>query len=433
MRAPFFYGYVILALCFSNMVFVRGILGSFGVLYVALLEEFRWSHGAGAGIASVNSLIYALSSPLIGWSLDRLGPRILMPLSGALVGIGLFLSGLSNSLWELYFYYGVVTAIGIGGLGFVSHNALISHWFVRRRGSAIGLATMGLGLGALIIVPLTQYWISQVGWRSTLMILAAVLWFTTVPANALWQRRNPQEVGQFPDGDQAPFEDPSSTSGNRQSAGREWTLGSAFRSFPFWSIALGHLALGAGLFMIYTHLVAHLVHEGSDKLVAAFIVGLMGFMRTAGTAFWGLISDRLGRDQAYGMATLFTLSGILCLVATSFSPSLWFLYGLVILYGIGHSSGNPTYGAMIGDIFAGKKLGTIFGFLEITFGLGSAFGTWLGGYIFDLTGSYRWAFSLCILTFTISYLAVHASLVWHGRELARRQDGRLIAADTSRI
>ena len=78
MPTAFFYGYVILAFSFSNMVFVRGVAGSFSLFYVALLEEFQWSHGIGASIVSLNSLIYALTSPLIGWLFDRLGPRILM-------------------------------------------------------------------------------------------------------------------------------------------------------------------------------------------------------------------------------------------------------------------------------------------------------------------------------------------------------------------
>lgn len=107
MRPPFYYGYVILFLCFLNMVFVRGASGSFSVFYVALLEEFHWSHGVGATIASLNSLVYALVSPAVGYAFDRLGPRILIPLAGLLMGLGFTFSGFSNSLWELYIYYGI--------------------------------------------------------------------------------------------------------------------------------------------------------------------------------------------------------------------------------------------------------------------------------------------------------------------------------------
>ena len=76
----------------------------------------------------------------------------------------------------------------------------------------------------------------------------------------------------------------------------------------------------------------------------------------------------------------------------------WFIL-TIALYGVGHSAGNPTYGAVIGDIFSGQKIGLIFGFLEVSFGLGSAFGSWIGGYLFDATGSYAWAFTVCICLF----------------------------------
>ena len=163
MRPKFFYGYVILALCLANMVVMRGVTGSFSVYYLALLETFPWTHSDGASIASANFIIYALASPLVGLTFDRFGPRLLMPLGGALVGGGLLLSSFGSSLWHLYFSYGFITALGQGALGFVGHNSLISYWFVRRRATAIGIASMGQGLGALIMVPLTQTLIDKVG------------------------------------------------------------------------------------------------------------------------------------------------------------------------------------------------------------------------------------------------------------------------------
>jgi len=156
MRPNFFYGYVILGLCFANMVVMRGVNGAFGVYYLALLEEFSWSRGDGASIASINYVVYALAAPIVGLAFDRVGPRLLMPLGAALVGLGLMLSSISKSLFDLYFSYGVVTALGQGALGFVGHNALISFWFVKRRATAIGIASMGQGLGALVMVPATQ-------------------------------------------------------------------------------------------------------------------------------------------------------------------------------------------------------------------------------------------------------------------------------------
>ncbi|MGH7844221.1 MAG: MFS transporter [Candidatus Binatia bacterium] len=414
MRPTFFYGYVILLLCFINLVFVRGAFGSFSVFYIALLEEFHWSHAVGASIISLNSLVYALVSPLVGYAFDRLGPRILIPLAGLLMGLGFTFSGLSNSLWQLYVSFGIIAALGQGGLGFVTNNSLISHWFVRRRATAMGLAAMGQGLGMLAIVPLAQLLISQAGWRRALVILGTFILVAIIPSNAIFQRRQPAEVGQFPDGDSGGAREQSDASRTRVEK-YPWTIASALRSFPFWSLSVGHLALGTGLFMIYTHVVAYLVLLGFGKLLAAFILGLVGFMRIVGTFLWGYVSDRLGREKSYGASILITLVGLICLLGINFDSPPWFVYLTAVLYGVGHSAGNPTYGAVIGDIFGGRNIGTIFGFLEIGFGLGMALGSWSGGIAYDLTGSYRWAFSLALLSFTVSFLAIKSSMTWHQR------------------
>ncbi|HEY2988129.1 MAG TPA: MFS transporter [Candidatus Binatia bacterium] len=416
MRARFYYGYIILVLCFLNMVFVRGAFGSFSVFYVALLEDFHWSHAVGASIVSLNSLVYASVSPAVGYAFDRLGPRVLLPSAGFLMGLGFFFSGFSDSLWELYIYYGILAAVGQGGLGFVTNSALISKWFVRRRATAIGLAVAGQGFGMIAIVPLAQILISRVGWRGAFMLLGVLIVATVVPMNAIFQRRSPEEIGQLPDGNSVAHgaRSPASTSAPNEFA---WSLAKALRSSPFWILAAGHLALGTGLFIVYTHVVAHLVHQGSDKLTAAFALGVLGLTRVAGTFAWGYASDLLGRWKAYGLSVLITSIGLFCLIAIGSGAPLWFIYTAAVLYGTGHSAGNPTYGAVIGDIFSGKNIGTILGFLEITFGLGMALGSWSGGAIFDATGSYRLAFTMSVVCFVISFLAIHAGTAWHENRL----------------
>ena len=307
MRPKFFYGYVILAVCLANMVAMRGVNGSFGVYYLALLEEFSWSRSDGATVASVNFVVYALAAPLVGLAFDRFGPRLLMPIGAFLVGAGLGLSSIANSLWDFYFSYGLITALGQGALSFVGHNALISFWFVRKRASAIGVASMGQGLGALVMVPLTQLLIDHVGWRWTYSVTGGLLLFALVPANALLQRRSPEDVGQLPDGDAAPaastFE---GNYGHKREGARDWSLREALMSFPFWCVTVGHLALGSAMFMINTHAIAHFVSVGIEKLTASFYLGLIGFIRIGATVVWGTLSDRLGRDNAYGVATAVT-------------------------------------------------------------------------------------------------------------------------------
>jgi predicted MFS family arabinose efflux permease len=277
---------------------------------------------------------------------------------------------------------------------------------------------MGQGLGALVMVPLTQVLIGQIGWRSTFVVSACVILAAVVPSNALLQRWRPEEVGQFPDGEAMPLQasqghgDSPST---QQESDGDSTLYATIRSFPFWGITCGHLALGTAVFMINTHMVAHLVSSGLDKLLAAFVFGLIGFIRIGGTLFWGFVSDRLGRNGAYAVATGVVLLGLSLVIAIRVDSPMWFVYLAAVLYSIGHSAGTPTYGAVIADVFSGRQIGLIFGLVEVSFGLGSAFGAWAGGYLFDLTGSYRWAFAFCLLCFALSALAIHACFRWQNR------------------
>jgi len=421
MALKFFYGYVILALCFVNMIFQRGVVGSFAVFYLALLEEFHLPYGTVATIASVNAIVYALVCPMVGWGFDRFGPRLLMPVGGGLVGLGMLLSGFSHSIWELYFSYGILGGVGQAGIGFVTQSALISNWFLHRRGTAVGVASMGMGLGVLIIVPFTQILIVHLGWRAACMVLAGMGLCIILPANAIFQRRSPKDVGQNPDGaPSAPAYDPGPS---RRSVpiGRQWTMGTVFCSFPYWAITINHLALGIGNAMFYTHVVAYLVHRGFDKLLSASILGLVGFTRFGGTVVWGYVSDRMGRSNAYGIATAINAAGLLCLLAINSGSSHGLAYAFAIMFGIGHSAGNPTSAAAVADIFAGRRIGTIFGFLEISFGLGMALGAWLGGYVYDLTGSYHWAFVVGLSSFLVSYVSIQLSMAWHQRDWAARQ------------
>ncbi|HWH78251.1 MAG TPA: MFS transporter, partial [Candidatus Binatus sp.] len=315
------------------------------------------------------------------------------------------------------------TALGQGALGFVGHNALISYWFVRRRATAIGIASMGQGLGALVMVPVTQMLVSSIGWRSTYIVTGSLMLLFLVPANAFFQRRMPAEVGQFPDGDAEPSTVNSGANAVKKNKPRDWTLGDATRSFPFWCIVIGHFALGTALFMINTHAIAHFVAVGYEKLTASFYFGLIGFIRIGATILWGTVSDRLGRSMAYGVAIFVTALGVACMIALTFGAPLWLVYLTIALYGIGHSAGNPTYGAVIGDIFSGHKIGVIFGFLEISFGFGSAFGSWIGGYLFDSTGSYAWSFTVCLVCFIVSGLAIRECVRWHAKNELKMENG----------
>ena len=415
---PFFYGYVIVAMCFLNLVLVGGLMAGFSVFNVALLEAFRWSRAGTATIASVNGIAYSILAPVAGWAYDRLGPRIMMPLGCALVGLGLVLASRSDSLWQFYLCYGLLAGFGIGGIDFVGTTAVLSHWFRRRRATAIGFAAMGLGVG-IVIVPGVQILITVYGWRGAMALLGAGVLVSLVPLNALFQRRRPEDIGQLPDGDSVDAPGLGSPAVANPSASptrhRDWTLRELMSSFPFWSIVVGHLAVGMGISLVYTHAVAHLIHRGLGKLAAASIFGLAGVVRIPGTAVWGFAADRMGRERALRFATLMALGGIGVLMALGPGAPGWWPVAFALLYGLGHSASNPVYASTIADIFWGRNVAMIVGLLEVTFGLGAALGTWFGGFAYDLTGSYRYAWVLELLCLVVIYASIRAALTWKRR------------------
>jgi len=416
-RRPFFYGYVIVAMCFLNLVVVGGLMAGFSVFNVALLEAFRWSRATTATIASVNGVVYSAMAPVAGWAFDRLGPRIVMPLGLGLVGIGLVLASGGESLWQFYLCYGLLAGFGIGCIDFVGTTAVLAHWFHRRRATAIGLAAMGLGVG-IVIVPGVQILITGYGWRGAMMLLGVAILVAHVPLNALLQRRRPEDIGQLPDGGfiEAQARDAAAATRSARDAGhRDWTLKQTLSSLPFWSIAVGHLAVGTGISLVYTHAVAHLIHAGLDKLAAASAFGLVGVARIPGTAIWGFASDRIGRERALGLATLMGMAGVGLLMVLGADTPGWWSVAFALLYGLGHSASNPVYASTIADIFWGRNVAMIVGLLEVTFGLGAALGTWFGGFAYDLTGSYRYAWVLELLCLVVIYASICAALAWRRR------------------
>ena len=423
-KRSFFYGYVIVALCFLNLVLAGGLMASFGVFNVALLETFRWPRATTAAIASINGIAVIALAPLVGWAYDRLGPRIIMPLGGLLIGTALVLSGRSTALWQFYLWYGLLAGLGIVCLDFVGTIALLSYWFRRRRATAIGFAAMGLGVG-IVIVPGVQFLVTRYGWRGAMVLLGVAVLALQVPLNALLQRRRPEDIGQLPDGAgfeaNAPGAATTETASASEAPGKappardDWTPANALRSFPFWSMALGHLAAGTGLSLMNTHAVAHLVHVGLDKLAAAGVFGLVGVARIPATAFWGFASDRLGRDRAYGIATVMALAGIGLLMFSGPEAPAWRFVAFAVLYGGGHSAANATFGATLTDIFWGTNVATIIGLLEIFFGIGIAFGPWFGGFAYDVTGSYQYAWMLVLVSYTLMYVSIQVSMTWKRR------------------
>ncbi len=407
MPRRFFYGWVVVAVSFVTLFLVVGTRFSLGVFYVAILEDYHWSRADTAGAFSLMLMVHAGFSLVVGALFDRLGPRKLFPLGAIAIAIGFAACSQIRAIWQFYVFLGVIASLGITTLAFVPHMALVSAWFVKRRGTASGLAYAGIGGGMLVLAPLLQKIISWTDWRTAFLLLSASMVLIVVPLTALLQRRRPEDLGLHPDGLAADDTDLAAVAA-RQAAvpQRDWTLQQALHTPQLWLLLATVAGLGMNLNTLVLHQMAHLTDLGYSKMIGATLTGLVGVMRSCGGMTLGPLSDRLGREQAYTLGSLLALLGIVLLSSIQNTEHPWRVYGFVMLYGLGYGALGPVYAAATADLFPGRHLGKILGVLEVGYGVGGALGTFVAGYLYDILGSYRPSFVLIMCAIVLSCLAL---------------------------
>jgi MFS family permease len=277
-RPGIYYGWVIVAVALISMAFWLGIRSSFSVFYVALLEDFHWTRAGSAGVQSIALITYTLLAPLVGGLIDRFGPRRVVVPGILILAFGLMLCSTIKSLNQFYLFYGVVMGSGITCIGIITYSAILAHWFEKKRGLASGIAVSGMGLGTFLLVPMSQGFISMVGWQMTFVIIGALVLIILLPANALFLKHKPCEMGQYPDGLKLPqtlATTPNSTSSINETAA-DWTLKKAVSSKRFWALMLFPFLSIVGIYIILVHNVRFLVDQGIDKMAAALIFAGVG-------------------------------------------------------------------------------------------------------------------------------------------------------------
>ena len=404
-RLPFFYGWVIVAITFICFAVGYCTWHSYSIFYVAILADTGWSRAETAAAFSVFSIVWGLNSPVAGALVDRFGPRRVMPLSALLLGAGLILTTRMSSPWQYYLLFGIVAAVGLSGIGSVPAFGVLSNWFVEKRGTASGLAAAGVGSGTVLLVPLLQVVIANHGWRTAYMALAAAIMLVVPTLTLLFQRQRPQEMGLLPDGRRtatrtgAALRQPVRVDRphvDQKWTGRRWTLKSAIRPVRFCQLVGASVIEMVCLNTILTHQAAFFVDSGYEKLLAASVVGLVGIVGAGGQVLWGVVSDRIGREWSYTLAYAAGTAGIAILLSVRPGSPAGMLYLYGVVYGLAYGASAVLCPTIAGDIFQGKGFGAILGGVFAGRGLGGAMGAFLGGYIFDLTQSYAWAFMLVI-------------------------------------
>jgi MFS family permease len=372
----------------------NGIVMAFAVLYLPLVEEFHASRAEVASVQSAVLLLTGFAGPLVGWAFDRLGPRRLHQYAAVLAALAFVAASRAPSLPALVVTYGLLGGLMLAALGGQTNMVVAALWYPRARGRAIALVDLGTGFGAFCLIPLGGVLVATIGWRATLLVWAALLLLIVVPLNA-FQRLPPRVLPATGPSDAAPA----------------WSVTRAVRSAPFWWLAATVFCGSCAFPVMNTHMVAYAVAHGITPERAATALGAVSLVSLAGRYGTGWLSDRIGRAAtltlAYGSAALAV--GALSLLALTERAAWLVLY--VALYGLAQGSTGIVSSARAADVFTGASFGAIFGWITLAVGPSQALGAWLGGRIFDATGSYLPAFGFAVAALVAGVLAM-----WRVRE-----------------
>ncbi len=401
-----FYGWAIVAASFVSLAIVFGVRLSFQVFFVALVEDFGWSRGSTAGIFSVSMVVFSVTAVPFGWLLDLYGPRLLFSLGALLMAGGVLLSGWVSAQWQLYFWYGIIASLGITILGLSNYATLITRWFWRKRGTAMGLAFAGTGFGTLVLIPLTERWISVWGWRMAMVGQAVLLLGLILPLSLFILRLRPSELGLHPDGVKPAVELNQGQETLISSPTSNWSLPAAIRTPAFWLLLVASFGGLFSLRMLTLHQVAAAVDVGFDRFFAATVMGFTGGVVVLAFIGWGILADRLGRRRTFVISSVTMAGAILILLIITDPAQVWLLYLYAVLVGLAEGSRSSLLTAIMSDTFPGDSVGRLNGFVGMAFGAGAALGSWLAGYLFDATGSYALALWISLGVTGVSVLCV---------------------------
>lgn len=391
-ESKIFYGWFVVGACFFVTLSLGETMWSFGVFFKPLQAEFHWSRTLVSSGYTAFLIAYSLSSIVSGRLSDRYGPRPILLANGVLVGLGMSLCSLVQSVNELRLFL-FVAGIGAGGTWSVP-TATVQRWFRgrKRAGLALSIVVSAIGLGALIFAPLINYLILNYGWRNA-FLLSGTLFFILILAAAPFVKRAPAQV-------RTDVEGAISTDGFTQELPINKIL--VHSSFLILNFA-GSIPILA-FQVLSVHLVPFATDLGIAPTTAAATMGLMGAFSVPGRLLAGPISDRIGWKKTFALSIFGLAFAHLWLF---FSRSEWMLYGFALVFGLFWGCRATSMNGAVGSFFGMRYLGQLIGINGAVCFIPSAIAPYIAGYIYDTFGSYVVVFaSLNLLLLVAGVLAI---------------------------
>jgi MFS family permease len=380
-----FYGYIIAIASALILLVTYGMRFSYGIFFTPMAGELGWNSATTSLAFSISMIVEGIFNVALGAITDRYGPRVVLTISGILMGAGYCLMFLVNSTWQFYLFYGLIIGAGMGGI-FVPLIAVIARWFSSKRGLMTGTVLSGAGLGVLIMAPLSNRMIEILNWRETFLVMGIVL-LIVITVAAQFLRSNPSAMGLAPDGEVVSKTQNSIPSG--------FSLKEAVRKYQLWFILLMYFVYGFSSTSINVHLVPDAIGAGISAAVAATILATMGGIQLIGRIGLGLLGDRIGNKFIFIIGFILA---ILSLFWAVLNHATWAFFVFAIFFGLAQGGISTSQSPLIAGLFGLKSHGLIFGFCGLGFTIGSALGPFLTGHFYDITHSYDLAFIICAIT-----------------------------------
>ncbi|MBI3076616.1 MAG: MFS transporter [Deltaproteobacteria bacterium] len=248
----------------------------------------------------------------------------------------------------------------------------IARWFDRNRGLAFGLSLSGTGIGTLLLPPLANGVIATASWRVAFQVFG-LLSLVLILGAGLLLKPKPAVAGAT----------------GRSDEGEQWNVSEALRTRTFWSIGFTNLFCCFSHSIPLVHIAAYATDLGATPATGALLLAVIGGVSIGGRVLWGLLADRFGPGRTLVACLLTQTTSILGL---ALAPQFWMLYLFAGGLGLAYGGVYPLYATAMQHYFGNKSLGGIYGYFSTGALLGMGLGGFLGGRLFDLTGSYLFAF-----------------------------------------
>jgi MFS family permease len=391
-----FYGYIVVLSSFLIVLIGWGTFFSFGVFFEPLLKEFGWTRAQTAGTYSLATLISGFMAIAMGKLNDRLGPKIVLTICGFFVGVGYLLMSLVSAIWQLYLFYGIFVAFGVGGF-YVPPTSTVARWFVKRRASMNSVVLLGGSIGVMIIPSTATGLISTIGWRFTYIFMGLVNLIAIILL-AQFLKRDPEQVGRLPYG----ANEETKNKIDLQDSG--FSLREAIHVKQFWLLCGIFFCFFFCVNAVLAHIIIHAIGIGISPARAATIMIAFGGAGIVGRVAIGILGDRIGNKQMCLICfALISVDMLYIIIATD----LVGLYAFSAIIGFSFAGLGALMPPLVADFFGLRSHGLIVGVVYASDMVGGTIGPIMAGRMFDVTGSYYLAFLfLAVIGFIGSILVL---------------------------